>query len=61
MIEQGALENTLNHYVRKHEIDLVVMGTHGQSHVAGMLLGSTAANMLDWLPCDALVVRKPNP
>lgn len=59
VIEHGALETTLTQYVRNHEIDLVAMGTHGGSGVMSILLGSTAAKLLDWLPCDSLVVREP--
>lgn len=60
VIEPGNLETTLTKYVRSHEIDLVVMGTHGRSGVTSTLLGSSAAELLDWLPCDALVVREPH-
>jgi len=56
---QGALEIVLTHYVRQHDIDLVVMGTHGRSGLTNVLLGSAAAKLLDWLPCDTLIVRDP--
>lgn len=59
VIEHGALETTLTQYVSSHEIDLVVMGTHGRSGIMNILLGSSAAKLLDWLPCDTLVVREP--
>jgi nucleotide-binding universal stress UspA family protein len=59
VIELGPLEVTLTQYVRQHDIDLVVMGTHGRSKLMHILLGSMAAKLLDWLPCDALVVREP--
>lgn len=59
VIEHGVLETVLTQYVRNHEIGLVVMGTHGRSGVMSILLGSSAAKLLSWLPCDALVVREP--
>lgn len=59
VIEQGVLETLLTPYVRNKEIDLVVMETHGRSGVMSILLGSSAAKLLGWLPCDALVVREP--
>jgi nucleotide-binding universal stress UspA family protein len=58
VIEHGALESTLTRYVRSHGIDLVVMGARGRSAVMTVLLGSSAAKLLGWLPCDALVVRE---
>lgn len=56
---QGALETALTDHVRKHGVDLVVMGTHGRSGLMSALLGSAAAKLLDWLPCDTLIVRDP--
>lgn len=60
VVECGAIESTLTRYVREHGIDLVVMGSHGRSGLMSLLLGSTAAKLLDWLPCDTLLVREPN-
>src|SRR5690606_1294916 len=59
VIEEGKLEATLSQYVRRHEVDVVTMGTQGRSGVLGMLLGSSGARLLDWLRCDALIVRQP--
>lgn len=59
VVECGAIESTLTRYVREHGIDLVVMGSHGRSGLMNLLLGSTAAKLLDWLPCDTLLVRDP--
>ena len=59
VVEDGAIETTLPRYVRDHEIDLVVMGSHGRSGLMSLLLGSTAARLLDWLPFDTLLVPDP--
>lgn len=59
VVECGAIESTLTRYVREHDIDLVVMGSHGRSGIMSLLLGRTAAKLLDWLPCDTLLVRTP--
>lgn len=59
VVECGAIEGMLPRYVREHNIDLVVMGSHGRSGLISLLLGSTAAKLLDWLPCDTLLVREP--
>lgn len=59
VIECGAIESTLTRYVREHDIDLVVMGSHGRRALLSLLLGSAAAKLLDWSPCDTLVVREP--
>lgn len=59
VIEHGALETALTRYVRQHEIELVIMGTHGRSGLMNIVLGSAAARLLDWLPCDTMIVREP--
>ena len=60
VVECGAIESSLTRYVREHGIDLVVVGNHGRSGLMSLLLGSTAAKLLNWLPCDTLLVREPN-
>lgn len=59
VIEQGSLGASLSHYVREHAVDLVVMGTHGRSGLMNVLLGSAASELLQWVPCDTLIVREP--
>lgn len=55
--ELGALETVLTKYVRTNNIDLVLVGTRGASGLMGVLLGSNAARLLDWLPCDTMMIR----
>lgn len=59
VVEYGAIESMLTRYVREHGVDLVVMGSGSRSGLMGLLLGSTAARLLDWLPCDVLLVHPP--
>lgn len=59
VVECGAIESMLTRYVREHGVDLVVMGSGSRSGLMGLLLGSTAARLLDWLPCDVLLVHPP--
>lgn len=44
-------------YARKHEIDLIVMGTHGRTGLRHMLIGSVAENIVRTAPCPVLTVR----
>jgi nucleotide-binding universal stress UspA family protein len=43
--------------VREDEATLVAVGSHGQSRVAGMLLGSVATSVIHSAPCSVLVAR----
>jgi nucleotide-binding universal stress UspA family protein len=58
-VQPGSLEGALTRHVRENASDLVVIGNRGRSGLLGTLLGSTAERMLDWLPCDTLLVRAP--
>lgn len=57
VIECGALETALTAFVRQQEIELVIIGTQARGGVMNLLIGSSAAKLLDWLPCDVLTVR----
>lgn len=59
VVEYGAPEVVLAQYVRQNDIDLVVMGTHGHGGLWANLLGSSVTRLLDWLPCDTMIVRDP--
>jgi universal stress protein A len=44
-------------YAREAEIDLIVLGTHGRTGLAHMLLGSVAEKVIRKAPCPVLTVR----
>ena len=48
------------HYARDNSIDMIVMGTHGHSALASMLLGSVAEKVVHKAPCPVLTVRHPH-
>jgi nucleotide-binding universal stress UspA family protein len=46
-------------YAREKNVDLIVMGTHGRTHVAHLLIGSVAEKVVRAAPCPVLTVRHP--
>jgi nucleotide-binding universal stress UspA family protein len=46
-------------YAKSAAIDLIVMGTHGHTGAAHMLIGSVAERVVRTAPCPVLVVRHP--
>jgi nucleotide-binding universal stress UspA family protein len=46
-------------YARDMDIDLIVMGTHGHSGLAHVLLGSVTEKVVRKAPCPVLTVRHP--
>jgi nucleotide-binding universal stress UspA family protein len=59
VVEQGSLESQLTRYVRSNDFQLAMLGSHGRDSLITALIGSVAARMLEWLPCDTLIVRQP--
>ncbi len=56
LIREGKPSNEIHAAVKENNIDLIVMGTHGQSGLQ-LLLGSTANSVLHGATCDVLSVR----
>lgn len=54
---RGAPEEALVKFVREHQIDLLVMGTYSRGWMYNVFVGSTTERLLEYLPCDVLVVR----
>jgi nucleotide-binding universal stress UspA family protein len=46
-------------YAKDHDIDLVVMGTHGRGPVTHFVMGSVAERVVRSAPCPVLTVRHP--
>ncbi|MFT6433427.1 MAG: universal stress protein A [Candidatus Azotimanducaceae bacterium] len=53
---EGKPAREIHDLVKEKNIDLIVMGTHGQSGLQ-LLLGSTANSVLHGSTCDVLTVR----
>lgn len=55
----GAPADEIVKYATEHEIDLIVLGTHGRKGVARLVLGSVAENVVRHAPCPVLTVHHP--
>jgi nucleotide-binding universal stress UspA family protein len=44
---------------REKGVDLIVMGTHGRTGIAHVVIGSVAENVVRKAPCPVLTVRHP--
>ena len=45
-------------YAEDHDVDLIVMGTHGRVALAHLLMGSVAERVVRTAPCPVLTVRQ---
>ena len=52
----GTPKYEISQFVKDHQCDLVVIGSHGR-HGINILLGSTANAVLHEMPCDILAVK----
>lgn len=50
---------TIAEYASERGVDLIVMGTHGRTGFAHLLLGSVAEQLVRTAPCPVLTVRQP--
>jgi len=46
-------------YAKDHNIDVIVMGTHGRGALAHLVMGSVAERVVRLAPCPVLTVRHP--
>jgi|SRR5579872_3958570 len=50
---------TIVQYAETHDIDLIVVGTHGRGSFAHLVMGSVAEEVVRLAPCPVLTVRHP--
>ena len=55
----GDARRALIDEARREKVDLIVVGSHGRSGVAKLVLGSVASHIVTHAPCSVLVVRPP--
>lgn len=56
-VVEGSPKVEIVRYARKHDIDLIVLATHGRSGLAHVLIGSVAESVVRTAPCPVLTVR----
>ena len=54
---QGVAAAEIIEFARKHDVDLIVMGTHGRTGVRHVLLGSVAERVMRKVRCPVLTVK----
>ena len=53
----GSASEALLEYAATHQIDLIVMGTHGRTGLSRLLMGSVAEAVSRRAPCPVLTMR----
>ena len=55
----GSAATTLLDYAVEQDIDMIIMGSHGRTALANILLGSVAEHVFRHAPCPVLTVKTP--
>jgi nucleotide-binding universal stress UspA family protein len=55
----GIPTDSLVNYAKEHDIDLIVMGTHGRTGLTRLLMGSVAEIVVRRAPCPVVTIRQP--
>jgi nucleotide-binding universal stress UspA family protein len=58
-VREGSPFYEIIRFAKEQEIDLIILGTHGRSGLAHVLLGSVAEKVVRKSPCPVLTVRHP--
>jgi len=58
-VREGTPFYEIVRFAQEQDIDLIVMGTHGHTGLAHMLLGSVTEKVVRRAPCPVLTVRHP--
>jgi nucleotide-binding universal stress UspA family protein len=59
LLNEGDVSDRILETISREEIDLLVMGTHGQKGFNRLVFGSVAAGMIHQAVCPVLVVNRP--
>lgn len=57
LIKKGVPSEVIMETAQELNCDLIIMGTHGQGAITGMLIGSTAKRVVGKSPIPVLVIR----
>ena len=58
-VAAGDARDALTREALAQRVDLMVMGSHGRSGLAKLMLGSVSSHIVTHAPCSVLVVKNP--
>ena len=56
-VVEGSPKSEIIQYARMHDIDLIVLATHGRTGLPHVIMGSVAETVVRTAPCPVLTVR----
>ena len=58
VLDHGEVNHTITRHIKKHKIDLIVMGTHGASGIREFFVGSNAEKIVRFSSVPVITVKK---
>lgn len=58
MVREGAPYKAITDQARKEQGDLIIMGSHGRTGLARLLMGSVTERVIGHAPCPVMVVKR---
>ncbi|HET7225263.1 MAG TPA: universal stress protein [Candidatus Eisenbacteria bacterium] len=58
-VVEGDPRDALLQIARDEHVDLIVVGSHGRTGLAKLMLGSVSSTAVTHAPCSVLVIKKP--
>ena len=58
VLDHGEVNHTITRHIKKHRIDLIVMGTHGSSGIREFFIGSNAEKLVRFSSVPVITVKK---
>ena len=59
-IEHGEPAAAILNYAKEHHADMIILGSHGTTAIARLLVGSTAEAVLRHAPCPVVILKTPD-
>lgn len=58
-IKRGVPHVAIVRYARHHDIDLIILASHGRTGISHALIGSVAEKVVQMAPCPVLTIKHP--
>ncbi len=56
-IKNGKIEEKILHAIKKHQVDLLIMGTHGRTGLSRFFMGSVTQKVIREMPCSFITTK----
>lgn len=59
-VQYGEPANGILVYAKEHNADMILLGSHGTTAIARLLVGSTAETVMRHAPCPVVILKTPD-